>query len=569
MQSKPDTQASARSDGSLPIEAPLVVESTSTSNWDERCDVLVIGLGAAGAAAALAAHESGASVIVVERFDGGGATVKSGGVVYLGGGTRYQKQAGYEDTPEEMFRYLRQEAGDAVSEPTLRRFCDGSLEMLDWLEASGVEFQSYEKPPKTSYPRNGIYLYYSGSEAAPAFAAQAKPAPRGHRVKAPGIDSGRALYHALRARIEKLGIPILRQSAARRLITAAESGAVLGAEVWRLPSASPIALKHQKLMRRAETWHNFAPGRADRLRAEALALELREAKPLRILARQAVILATGGFIFNREMLAQYAPKYLPAMRLGATGCDGSGIRLGASVGGALKRMDAGSAWRFINPPTAWPTGIAVNLQGKRFCNEQVYGARLGVEMVEHNGGKAWLILDRKQRSAAIREALSGKLWFFQSVPALILMLFAPRAPSLDQLAAKLGLPSASLKETVERYSLDARSGAADELGKANEMRAPLDTPPYYALNISVDSKAFPCPTITLGGLSVDEASGAVLSAAGMPIAGLYAAGRCAVGVASNRYVSGLSLADCLFSGRRAGAQAAAQRTAAAAIRNIA
>ncbi|MGH6631224.1 MAG: FAD-binding protein, partial [Burkholderiales bacterium] len=61
----------------------------------------------------------------------------------------------------------------------------------------------------------------------------------------------------------------------------------------------------------------------------------------------------------------------------------------------------------------------------------------------------------------------------------------------------------------------------------------------------------------------------VLSAAGMPIAGLYAAGRCAVGVASNRYVSGLSLADCLFSGRRAGAQAAAQRTAAAAIRNIA
>ncbi len=569
MQSKPDTQAPAQPDGSLPVEAPLGIDSPDTAQWDERCDVLVIGLGAAGAAAALSAHQAGATVMVAERFDGGGATIKSGGVVYLGGGTRYQKAAGYDDTPEQMFRYLRQEAGDAVSETTLRHFCDGSLEMLDWLEANGVEFQSYEKPPKTSYPRNGIYLYYSGSEATPAFAAQAKPAPRGHRVKAPGIDSGRALYHALRERMEKLGVPILRQSSVRRLITDARTGAVLGAEVRRLPPGSPAALKHQRLMRRAEALHNFAPGRADRLRAQALSLELGEARPVRIRARSGVILSTGGFIFNREMVAKYAPKYLPAMRLGATGCDGSGIRLGASAGGALARMDSGSAWRFINPPTAWPKGVAVNMQGKRFCNEQVYGARLGVEMVDHNGGKAWLILDRKQRGAAIREALSGKLWFFQSVPALFLMWFAPRARSPEALAARIGMPPAALKETVERYTADAKSGVTDALGKADEMRAPLETPPYYALNISADSKTFPCPSITLGGLRVDEVSGAVLNTAGQPVAGLYAAGRCAVGVASNRYVSGLSLADCLFAGRRAGAHAAARRDAGMAVRNIA
>jgi 3-oxo-5alpha-steroid 4-dehydrogenase len=63
---------------------------------------------------------------------------------------------------------------------------------------------------------------------------------------------------------------------------------------------------------------------------------------------------------------------------------------------------------------------------------------------------------------------------------------------------------------------------------------------------------YPCPMLTLGGLVVDEDTGQVLSAAGTPVPGLYAAGRNAVGICSNSYVSGLSIADCVFSGRRAG-----------------
>jgi 3-oxo-5alpha-steroid 4-dehydrogenase len=550
------TTPAPRPDGTLPVEPPLAVDNPERLSWKHECDVLVVGFGAAGGAAALAAHESGAKVMIAERFEGGGASVKSGGVVYLGGGTKYQKAAGYDDTPEEMFKYLRQETGDAVSEQTLRRFCDDSLNLLAWLERIGVAFESYEKPPKTSYPRNGIYLYYSGSEAAPSFAAQARPAPRGHRVRAPGIDSGRELYRVLREEVARQGLPVLRQSAVRRLVTDARTGAVLGAEVWQVPPASPIAHKHQRLMQRAERIHNFSPRRADRLRAQARAIEQAEAQPLLVRARRGVILSAGGFIFNREMVRQYAPKYLAAMRLGATGCDGSGIRLGASVGGALGRMSTASAWRFINPPTAWPKGIVVNRQGLRFCNEQVYGARLGVEMVDHNEGKAWLVLDKKQRAAAMKESLSGKLWFFQSVPALFLMLFAPRAASPEALAAKIGLPPAALKASLDQYTADAKAGRTDALNKAADMRAPLDTPPWYALNISADNKTFPCPTITLGGLRVDEDSGRVLNAEGRPIAGLYAAGRTAVGIASNKYVSGLSLADCLWSGRRAGTHAA-------------
>src|SRR3546814_7246975 len=108
------------------------------------------------------------------------------------------------------------------------------------------------------------------------------------------------------------------------------------------------------------------------------------------------------------MVAQHAPKFLAPARLGATGCDGSGIRLGESVGGVPARLDKVSAWRFINPPVNWPEGIVVNLQGESFCNEQVYGAKIGVQMCEHQNGRVWLINDRRDRRAAIREALARK-----------------------------------------------------------------------------------------------------------------------------------------------------------------
>ncbi|MEQ1438912.1 FAD-binding protein [Fontimonas sp. SYSU GA230001] len=542
-------------DGVLPVDPPLRVDDAEKARWDARCDVLVVGFGAAGAAAAITAKEGGAHVVIADRFEGGGATTKSGGVVYAGGGTPHQRNAGYEDTPDAMFRYLRQETGDAVSEPTLRRFCEDSRGLIEWLESIGCDFRSSEPPPKTSYPKDGIYLYYSGNEAVPAYAEHAPPAPRGHRTRGSWM-SGKVLFELLRKRAAQLEIPVMAQSAVRRLIVDAD-GAVVGAEVWQLEPGSEAARRHQKLMRRAEAVHNIAQNWADRLRAQALALELAEAKPMRVRTARGVVLAAGGFIFNREMVARYAPKYAQTMRLGATGCDGSGIRLGQTVGGVAARMNTVSAWRFINPPTAWPKGIVVDQQGRRFCNEQVYGARLGVEMCEDHGGRGWLILDRALRRTAMREALFGGLWFFQSVPAFFLMLFAPRAKTLDALATKIGMPADALRASVEDYNAAIDEQRADPLGKADAMRAPLKDAPYYAFDISANSTTFPCPAITLGGLRVDETSGAVLDERGQPIAGLYAAGRNAVGVASNRYVSGLSLADCLWSGRRAGRQLAA------------
>lgn len=186
------------------VGAPLRIAGESAIRWDETCDVLVLGFGAAGASAAIEAARAGARVIAADRFGGGGASARSGGVVYAGGGTRFQRAAGYEDSPSAMYEYLSKEVGDAVSPGTLRAFCERSVAMIEWLEENGVEFDSSLPPRKTSYPPDGCYLYFSGNEAVKEYSGGYQPAPRGHRVKGAGL-SGVLLYNALRHNAIKAG----------------------------------------------------------------------------------------------------------------------------------------------------------------------------------------------------------------------------------------------------------------------------------------------------------------------------------------------------------------------------
>ena len=247
------------------------------------------------------------------------------------------------------------------------------------------------------------------------------------------------------------------------------------------------------------------------------------------------------------------------MPLGTPGCDGSGIRLGQSVGGAVNLMDRVSAWRFINPPQAWAKGIFVNAQGARYCNESVYGAKLGRHMAEDHDGVGILIIDDALRREAFRQLGPGKAQWFQQAPGVVNMLANSRsAPTITALADAIGADPEVLGATLRAYNDAASQGLRDPFGKSDAFRQPMPDGPYYAMNCGLRSKRFPCPTLTLGGLVLDEDTGAVLTGEGTPVPGLFAAGRTAVGVSSHEYVSGLSLADCVFSGRRAG-RSAAQR----------
>ncbi|MEL6181425.1 MAG: FAD-binding protein [Myxococcota bacterium] len=524
--------------------------------WDDEVDVLVVGFGGAGVCAAIEAAECGVKVMAVDAHRGGGATAISGGVVYGGGGSPWQTAAQVEDSAEAMFDYLQMEVGEVVSTETLRVFCDQSRDMLLWLNRNGVPFEGSLCPVKTSYPSNDYYLYHSGNESVAPYRDKAAPAPRGHRAKGRGLP-GANFYEPLRASALAAGVEPLYQTEARRLVVDGD-GRVMGAELWSLEAGSNWALAHHLLARTAIAIKNYNPQIGKQCHQAMAWIERHHAKPRRVKAQRGVILSAGGFIYNRAMVEHYAPQYRPGMPLGTVGCNGSGIQLGQSVDGATAYMDRASAWRFINPPEAWTYGVLVDKQGQRYVNERLYGATVGRKMVEEHRGEALLIIDASLWRTSLAQVAPGqKIQWFQQAPALLnLYANCREGDTVEELAARCRIPAETLRQTVDAYNALAHDGQEDPLGKDPEYIRPLQEAPFYAIDCSLGSRRFPCPTLTLGGLVVDETTGHVKREDGSRIEGLFAAGRTAVGLSSNAYVSGLSLADCVYSGRRAGRHAA-------------
>ena len=125
--------------------------------------------------------------------------------------------------------------------------------------------------------------------------------------------------------------------------------------------------------------------------------------------------------------------------------------------------------------------------------------------------------------------------------------------TVREVAAKAGIDTPVAEKSVLAYNELVRSGDEDPLGKPRDQLQTIERGPFLMVDVSVRSSVrFPCPVMSLGGLVVDEETGKVLRQDESVVEGLYAAGRTAAGICSKSYVSGLSLADCVFSGRRAG-----------------
>jgi 3-oxo-5alpha-steroid 4-dehydrogenase len=531
-----------------------------SAGWDMRADVVVVGFGAAGACAALEAVAAGRQVLVLDRFTGGGATALSGGIVYAGGGTRQQVAAGVSDSAEAMLGYLRTEVGDVVPAATLGEFCDGSVAMLAWLESHGVPFEGSLCPDKTSYPTNRHYLYYSGSEASAR--AAAPPAPRGHRARGRGTSGG-LLHGRLAAATRRAGARVVTQTAAVRLIT--DDGRVTGVECRSLRAAPWWArTAHRALHRLARKPYLYVPKLGRVMHRPVAWLESRYGRTLRVGADRGVVVAAGGFGANRQMLREHAPSARGGLPLATPGDDGSGIRLGTGVGAAVALLDRVSVWRFLTPPPALLRGVLVDGDGERICDESRYGAAIGDAIIAR-GRRAWLLADQATIKQARRQVRGSTLWF-QRLQAWYLLAFGKvSADTLAGVAAKAGVDADGLAATVGAYNAAAKdamagAGTADPLGKPADLLRPQDQPPYSLIDVSIRPRLMhPAPVLTLGGLVVDPGTGQVVRDDGTPVPGLYAAGRSAVGLCSRSYVSGLSIADCVFSGRRAGRHAAATR----------
>lgn len=539
------------------------IRSADDLDWDDAADVIVVGYGGAGVVAAIQAREEGADVLALDRFGGGGATWHSGGVLY-GGATPFQREAGFEDTPEAMFDYLKAEKVPLKDE-TLRRYCEGSNADVEWLSAHGVPYGSNAYLEKTAFPPDPHWLYYSGNENTAKFRAIASPAPRGHRVATPG-NGGWLYMQKLRTAADRLGVRSALHIRINRLVVD-DKGRVLGVEASELPQE--YHAEHEKLCAIINPWKPFINKKAEQAIADVRALEAAHGILRLIRAHHAVILCSGGFIYNLEMLAKYQPEVARSfdglLRLGSMGCDGSGIQLGMAAGGRTDLMGNLFIGSPLSPPLEYVAGgILVNRKGQRFTAEDAYHADIGNAVIKQPECTSWLIMEGITFWKAMKQsAFVGKgLFMTWGLPPLVNALLGgtKRGASLEKLAKKIGVDPGALVNTVAQFNATAEKGGPDPFEKSPEKLRPIRKGPFYAVNMSIDNYWSPTMAFTLGGLVVDEETGEVQRESGGVIPGLYAAGRAAVGICSAGYMSGLAIADTVFSGRRAGRHAAQGKT---------
>lgn len=478
-------------------------------SWDLEADVVIVGFSMSGAAAALGALEVTGDVLALER--GGGPEGTCGGIIYLGGGTPMQKAMGFDDTTEEMYTFLLAALGPGVDEEKLRLYCDESLLHFDWLVRQGVPLITGPDEPGSmlASPEDdgfinvggqeyaGGGLVWTGGEQAHPFRSVVRPAPRGHIPRDPDSDEdlfeGAVLKCLVRA-AERAGVRTEYNLGVQRLVVD-DDGRVAGVEARRFGTV------------------------------------------LRVRARQGVVLTTGGFIYNDEMLAQHSPAMLAVSKLGHGGQDGLGIQLAQAAGADAIHMDTADITLVLTPPMSYARGMLFNALGRRFINEDTYYGRLGAEAAFRQDTIAYLLLDD---STFLESSWRRPSW---------------AADSVAELETEMALPAGALEQTVSYYNEHAARGADPLFHKGQRWLQPL-VPPYAVIDLR--QQAFPMSAFTMGGLRT-TAGGEVLRPDGSAIPGLYAAGRATSALAVSGYCSGISLGDCSFFGRRAGQSAASAR----------
>jgi 3-oxo-5alpha-steroid 4-dehydrogenase len=470
--------------------------ASRVTTWDIETDVAIVGFGAAGASAAIEAAGTGAKVTLFEVGAGsGGASALSGGEIYLGGGggTPVQRQNGFSDDTEALYTYLKMAGGPDADEAKVRMYADNSLAHYHWLVEQGVPYKGTHLTGKIIEPESDDTLIWCGSEEAWPFSEAAKPCPRGHVIQWTGWGGGRKLMDVLEARVRALGVDVRANTRVLCLVVD-DDGAVKG------------------LVARIDGVEKF------------------------VRARKGVILCTGGFCMNQDMLKRYAPNALRSNDPIGVVDDGSGIVMGQSVGGDAIHMDQYFTTCPWYPPENLVKGVFVNIHGQRFINEDCYHGRVSAYIAKQPGDKAYLlvdnaIFDRPIELARIDVAASGDSW--------------------DEVERELGMTQGTLTATMEVFNREAAQCRDPLLHKAKKWLKPLTEGPFAAFELDLHSSFF--SYFTLGGLNTLP-SGEVLNSDGAPIPGLYAAGRATAGLPrwGEGYSSGMSLADCTFFGRMAG-----------------
>lgn len=474
--------------------------SAAGVSWTSEADVVVVGFGGAGSAAAIEAAEAGSSVTLLElNAQGGGSTAANGGYIMMGG-TDLQKKFGLEDSPENFYAYLSAAAGENADKEAIKLVCDAAPDLYRWCVDHGMDFESgaCDENRNLSADKGGISLMYSGNERARSFSAIAKPVPRGHCVQ-PG-STGQDLFAALKSSVEAAGVEVMYETSGTSLL-ADGNGRVVG-----------IAAKGPK-------------------------------GDVFVKAKKGVVLTCGGFVDNEAMLdANYPFLNKRGPRLTTAGSEnGSGILMGLALNAATRGMGCFQiGYTIVTMSEPLAKGILVDGNGRRIVAEDEYNSFLGRAIIMSPTSSCYLIVD----DATFAEG-GGKL----GEPLV-------SSSDLDEIASKTGIDADVLQRTIAFYNESAALGDDREFGKKEQFLKALDDGPLHVFAAGSEQ----CYTASCGGLAIDlEAH--VLDNGGQVIPGLYAAGRNAGTIYGWYMGSGSSMLDVLAFGRIAGQNVAAEASA--------
>lgn len=291
--------------------------------WDYEAEVAVIGAGGAGLTVAISAHDAGAKVLVLDRMsEPGGDTRISGGIVYAAG-TSIQEALGVKDSADRMYRlYLAANRNaDRIEAERMKIIVDGSAEAIEWLMGLGVKFPALFRAP--SY-RGG--LWYGGIELLPEIAAEVPPTPGAHCCE----GRGKAMHDTLLSQVRDRGIEVLTETRGRELITDTQ-GEIIGVE------------------------------------AES------KGKMLHIKANRSVVICSGHFAHNKDLMELYIPEFVDLPTFTAPGLEGDGLIMAQARGAAVAnisscKVNVGILYKTTGTAalvSRWYPCILVNKGGKK------------------------------------------------------------------------------------------------------------------------------------------------------------------------------------------------------------
>ena len=446
----------------------------------ESFDVVIIGSGMAGCAAALEAALRGKRVVILEKMQenrmGGNSLLAGGGFSLPLEDTQSARDAYVEDY--ENFCLGR--GNSAI----FRLMADNVVEDLGWLESNGIGLN-----PPSPWPPSRVKMI----------------------IASPGFFAGMpSLFRRMKERLRELRVDLRFDTKARQLIVD-DTGKVVGV--------------------RAQTSRGIIDFRGG-----------------------AVVIATGGYAGNTQMLEAYSDPNAGAMMVrGASWATGDGLVIAQQAGAGIKGMGGLMALHIAavdpvetaagQPAAAVPHGLSINREGRRFIDESLGYVMHGKAVLTQPGQTTTLIIDDKGRE----KAGQGVIDTFNR-----LGLKVYKAETIADLAREVGAPVDEFVKTVEAFNAATDGETAVDLDPPKmKLAAKIDKPPFFAFH-----GLSPGITLTFGGIMINERA-QVLEADGRIIPGLFAAGEGAGHVFHHDYIGGGSLTNCLVMGRIAGREAAA------------